>query len=54
MNPMTRLPAATPASGQRDILLGARALSKSYGVLRAVNSASLDLYPGEVVALVLP
>ncbi len=52
MNPMTRIPASTPAAGQRDILLSARALSKSYGGLRAVNNASLDLYPGEVVALV--
>jgi ABC-type glutathione transport system ATPase component len=52
MNPMTRLPAATPAGAQHGILLSARALSKSYGALRAVNNASLDLYPGEVVALV--
>jgi ABC-type sugar transport system ATPase subunit len=52
MNPMTRMPASTPAAGDRDVLLSARALSKSYGGLRAVNSASLDLYPGEIVALV--
>ena len=49
MNPM---PTSTPAPGHREILLSARALSKSYGGLRAVNNASLDLYPGEVVALV--
>ena len=36
----------------RDVLLSARALSKSYGGLRAVNGASLDLFAGEVVALV--
>jgi len=41
-----------PASAARDILLTARGLSKHYGGLRAVNDASLDLYAGEVVALV--
>ena len=34
------------------MLLGARALTKNYGGLRAVNAASLDLYRGEIVALV--
>jgi ATPase subunit of ABC transporter with duplicated ATPase domains len=52
MNPITRLPAATPASAQRDMLLSARALSKSYGGLRAADNASHDQHPGEVVALV--
>ncbi|MCC7547917.1 MAG: sugar ABC transporter ATP-binding protein [Burkholderiales bacterium] len=33
-------------------LLSARGLSKHYGGLRAVHDATLDLYPGEVVALV--
>ncbi len=39
-------------STRREVLLSAKGLSKSYGGLRAVNEASLDLYPGEVVALV--
>jgi ABC-type sugar transport system ATPase subunit len=52
MNPMTQIPTSTPAGAHREILLSAHALSKSYGGLRAVNDASLDLYPGEVVALV--
>lgn len=33
-------------------MLSARGLSKSYGGLRAVNDATLDLHAGEVVALV--
>jgi len=41
-----------PAARPRELLLSARALSKSYGGLRAVNAASLDLFAGEVVALV--
>src|SRR5215208_5639682 len=52
MNPTTQIPATTPAAGPRDILLSVRGLTKSYGGLRAVNRASLDLYAGEVVALV--
>ncbi len=52
MNPTTQIPAVTPVAGPRDILLSVRGLTKSYGGLRAVNGASLDLYPGEVVALV--
>jgi ABC-type sugar transport system ATPase subunit len=46
-----RLPSA-PVSAARNIVLSARGLSKRYGGLRAVNDASLDLYAGEVVALV--
>ena len=42
-------PAAPP---ERQCLLRARALGKHYGGLRAVDDASLDLFPGEVVALV--
>ena len=49
---MTQSPSVVSAAGRREILLGARALCKSYGGLRAVNATSLDLYPGEVVALV--
>jgi ABC-type sugar transport system ATPase subunit len=45
-------PNPVPAARQREILLSARALSKNYGGLRAVNAASLDLFAGEVVALV--
>ena len=44
--------APMPAGARRDVLLGARALTKNYGGLRAVNAASLDLYRGEIVALV--
>jgi ABC-type sugar transport system ATPase subunit len=49
---MTPIPALKPSASPRPILLSARALSKSYGGLRAVNAASLDLFAGEVVALV--
>jgi ABC-type sugar transport system ATPase subunit len=49
---MSRNSAVRPAAGPREVLLSARALNKSYGGLRAVNAASLDLFPGEVVALV--
>jgi ABC-type sugar transport system ATPase subunit len=49
---MNQNPAVKPASAAREVLLGARALSKHYGGLRAVNAASLDLFAGEVVALV--
>ncbi len=49
---MTPAVESTPGSRSREVLLGARAMSKSYGGLRAVSEASLDLYPGEVVALV--
>lgn len=41
-----------PAPAEREVLLSARALSKSYGGLRAVNAVSIDLLAGEVVALV--
>ena len=44
--------ALRPTVSSGDALLSVRDLSKSYGGLRAVNAASLDLYPGEVVALV--
>ncbi|HEX4986109.1 MAG TPA: ATP-binding cassette domain-containing protein [Burkholderiales bacterium] len=44
----SRDPAATP----RAVLLGAKGIGKSYGGLRAVGDACLDLYAGEVVALV--
>src|ERR1700674_4501473 len=49
---MTPIPALKPSPSPRPILLSARALSKNYGGLRAVNAASLDLFAGEVVALV--
>jgi ABC-type sugar transport system ATPase subunit len=49
---MTAAAATDQASRVREVLLSARALGKSYGGLRAVNEASLDLYPGEAVALV--
>ena len=49
---MTQFSALKPAAGTREVLLGARALTKNYGGLRAVNAASLDLFAGEVVALV--
>jgi ABC-type sugar transport system ATPase subunit len=49
---MTQMPAATAAARHREVLLSARGLSKSYGGLRAVDNASLDLHSGEVVALV--
>ena len=49
---MSQIPTTKDAAGRGEILLRARGLSKSYGGLRAVNDASLDLYPGEVVALV--
>jgi ABC-type sugar transport system ATPase subunit len=52
MNPMTRMPTSTPAGLHREILLSARAPGKSYGGRRAVDNANLELYPGEVVALV--
>lgn len=44
--------ALKPDASAREVLLGARALTKNYGGLRAVNAASLDLFAGEVVALV--
>lgn len=49
---MTPLPDPAPVAAPREILLSAHALGKSYGGLRAVSDASLDLFPGEVVALV--
>jgi len=52
MNPMTEIFPSVPAEVHQEILLRARGLSKSYGGLRAVSDASLDLYAGEVVALV--
>jgi ABC-type sugar transport system ATPase subunit len=52
MNSTSQLPAAQPVAERREVLLSARELCKSYGGLRAVNRASLDLHPGEVVALV--
>lgn len=52
MHPMTRATAVPQAAGRREILLAARALCKNFGGLRAVNDASLELYGGEVVALV--
>jgi ABC-type sugar transport system ATPase subunit len=49
----TTTAAPAPAAGTTgSVLLCVRELAKSYGGLRAVNGASLDLYPGEVVALV--
>jgi ABC-type sugar transport system ATPase subunit len=52
MHPMTRLADPAPVAAPSDILLSAHALCKNYGGLRAVSDASLDLFPGEVVALV--
>ena len=49
---MNRNSALQRTAAQREVLLSARALSKSYGGLHAVNGASLDLFAGEVVALV--
>jgi len=48
---MTEIFPSVPAEVHQEILLRARGLSKSYGGLRAVSDASLDLYAGEVVAL---
>jgi ABC-type sugar transport system ATPase subunit len=52
MHPMTEIFSSAPAEVHQEILLQARGLSKSYGGLRAVSNASLDLYAGEIVALV--
>lgn len=49
---MMQASAAAQTQPDRSHLLSARALSKSYGGLRAVDGANLDLYRGEVVALV--
>ena len=49
---MNRLADPAPVAAPREILLSAHVLCKNYGGLRAVSEASLDLFPGEVVALV--
>src|SRR6185503_222435 len=52
MYPTIQISPSAPVEVHREILLSAHALNKSYGGLRAVSDASLDLYAGEVVALV--
>jgi branched-chain amino acid transport system ATP-binding protein len=44
--------AAGSEAGERRPLLSVRNLSVSYGAIRALKSASLDVYPGEIVAVI--
>jgi branched-chain amino acid transport system permease protein len=48
------LPSASERSNRGEPVLSVRGLSKKFGGLQAVNSVDLDLYPGEIVALVGP
>ncbi|MGJ8721982.1 MAG: ATP-binding cassette domain-containing protein [Salinibacterium amurskyense] len=42
----------TPASSDDEPILSLRGISKQFGAINALNDVSLDIYPGEVVAIV--
>jgi len=42
----------TPASSDDEPILSLRGISKQFGAINALNEVSLDIYPGEVVAIV--
>jgi len=42
----------TPASSDDEPILSLRGISKQFGAINALNDVSLEIYPGEVVAIV--
>ncbi|TQL40379.1 monosaccharide ABC transporter ATP-binding protein (CUT2 family) [Homoserinimonas aerilata] len=44
--------AATPTAQDDDLLVSLRGISKSFGAVQALSDVSLDIYRGEVVAIV--
>lgn len=46
------MPAVTPATSDDEPILSLRGISKQFGAINALSDVSLDIYPGEVVAIV--